>query len=260
MGWQGATCLPESRWPCSGHWRRVGHGKNRKEGRSSDGILNDMSGPYSDLGGPGSLTAAKMAVEDAGGRINGVRIDVISGDHQNKTDIGSATARRWFDTEGLTSSPTSRSRRSLAVGRSWPASETPHPDAGSTSDLSGKACSPYSTAWQDDTYAYSKAASQSTVANGGKTWFFIAADYAFGHALERDVSAFIKEAGRTVLGTVRHPINTNDMSSYLLQAQNSKAQVIGFLNGGSDLVNSIKRANEFGIADAGASWSVSRCI
>ena len=122
---------------------------------------------------------------------------------------------------------------------------------GSTSDLSGKACSPYSTAWQDDTYAYSRASARNTVKNGGKSWFFIEADYAFGHALERDVTAFIAEAGGTVLGAARHPINTGDMSSFLLQAQGSKAQVIGLLNGGADLINSIKQAKEFGIAAGG---------
>lgn len=216
------------------------------------GVLNDMSGPYADLGGPGSVIAAQIAVSDVGGAVNGVPVEIISGDHQNKADVGSATARRWFDVEGVDAiADVPVSSVALAVQEIGRQARRITLMQGSTSDLSGKACSPYSTAWQDDTYAYSKASAQNTVASGGKTWFFIEADYAFGHALERDVTAFINEAGGKVLGAVRHPINTGDMSSFLLQAQGSKAQVIGLLNGGSDLINSIKQAKEFGIVAGG---------
>lgn len=216
------------------------------------GVLNDMSGPYSDLGGSGSVVAAKLAVEDMGGSVNGVRVEVISGDHQNKTDIGSALARRWFDQDGVdVIADVPVSSVALAVQEIGRQAKRITLMQGSTSDLSGKACSPYSTAWQDDTYSYSKATSQSVVASGGKSWFFIAADYAFGLALERDAGGFIKGAGGTVVGSVRHPINAGDMSSYLLQAKSSGAQVVGLLNGGADLINSIKQANEFGIAAGG---------
>jgi branched-chain amino acid transport system substrate-binding protein len=216
------------------------------------GILNDMSGPYADLGGPGSVVAAQMAVDDLGGAINGVPVQIMSADHQNKADVGSATARRWFDVDGVDAiADVPVSSVALAVQEVGRRARRITLMQGSTSDLSGKACSPYSTAWQDDTYAYSKASAQNTVKNGGKTWFFVEADYAFGHALERDVTAFITEAGGSVVGVARHPINTSDLSSFLLQAQSSKAQVIGLLNGGADLINSIKQAKEFGITDSG---------
>jgi branched-chain amino acid transport system substrate-binding protein len=216
------------------------------------GILNDMTGPYADLGGPGSVVAARLAVEDMGGAVNGVPVEVLAADHQNKPDIGSAIARRWFEQDNVdVIADVPVSSVALAVQEIGRQTKRITLMQGSTSDLSGKACSPYSTAWQDDTYAYSRATSQSVVADGGKSWFFIAADYAFGHALERDASAFIRQAGGSVVGTVRHPINAGDMSSYLLQAQNSKAEVVGFLNGGADLVNSIKQANEFGIVAGG---------
>lgn len=216
------------------------------------GVLNDMSGPYADLGGAGSVLAAQMAVEDMGGKVNGVPVEVISADHQNKPDVGAQIARRWFDQDGVDAiADVPVSSVALAVQEVGRQAKRITLMQGSTSDLTGRACSPYSTAWQDDTYAYSRATSQSVVTGGGRTWFFIAADYAFGQALERDASAFIRQAGGSVLGTVRHPINVGDMGSYLLQAQASKAQAVGLLNGGSDLINSIKQANEFGLAAAG---------
>ncbi|NLR97378.1 ABC transporter substrate-binding protein [Rhizobium sp. P38BS-XIX] len=216
------------------------------------GILNDMSGPYADLGGPGSVVAANLAVQDMADAFKGVKLEIISGDHQNKADIGSALARRWFDQDGVdVIADVPVSSVALAVQEIGRQAKRITLMQGSTSDLSGKACSPYSTAWQDDTYAYSKATSQAVVLDGGKSWFFIAADYAFGQALERDAGGFIKAAGGEIVGSVRHPINAGDMSSYLLQAQSSGAQVVGLLNGGTDLINSIKQANEFGISASG---------
>jgi branched-chain amino acid transport system substrate-binding protein len=216
------------------------------------GILNDMSGPYADLGGAGSVVAAQLAIDDAGGKINGVPVEIVSADHQNKADVGSAIARRWFDQDGVdVIADVPVSSVALAVQEIGRQAKRITLMQATTSDLSGKACSPYSTAWQDDTYAYSKATSQAVVAAGGKSWFFISADYAFGHALERDAGAFIKEAGGTVAGAVRHPLNAGDMSSFLLRAQSSKADVVAFLNGGADLINSIKQANEFGLVAGG---------
>ncbi len=216
------------------------------------GILNDMSGPYADLGGPGSVIAARMAVEDAGGNVNGVPVKILSADHQNKADIGSAIARRWFDQDGVdVIADVPVSSVALAVQEIGRQGRRITLMQATTSDLSGKACSPYSTAWQDDTYAYSKATAQAVVAGGGKTWFFVSVDYAFGHSLERDAGQFIRQAGGTVIGAVRHPINAGDMSSYLVQAQSSKANVVAFANGGADLINSIKQANEFGLVAGG---------
>jgi branched-chain amino acid transport system substrate-binding protein len=216
------------------------------------GILNDMSGPYADLGGAGSVVAAQLAIDDAGGKVNGVPVEIVSADHQNKADVGSTIARRWFDQDGIdTIVDVPVSSVALAVQEIGRQAKRITLMQATTSDLSGKACSPYSTAWQDDTYAYSKATSQAVVAAGGKSWFFISADYAFGHALERDAGAFIKDAGGSVVGAVRHPLNAGDMSSFLLRGQSSKADVVAFLNGGADLINSIKQANEFGLVAGG---------
>ena len=216
------------------------------------GILNDMSGPYADLGGPGSVVAARLAVEDEGGKINGVPVEILSADHQNKADVGSAIARRWIDQDGVdVIADVPVSSVALAVQEIGRQAKRLTLMQGTSSDLTGKACSPYSTAWQDDTYAYSKATSQAVVAAGGKSWFFISADYAFGHTLERDAGTFITEAGGKVVGAVRHPLNGGDMSSFLLQAQGSKADVVAFANGGADLMTSIKQANEFGLVADG---------
>jgi branched-chain amino acid transport system substrate-binding protein len=215
------------------------------------GVLNDMSGPYADLGGPGSVIAAQMAVDDFG-PVNGAKVEILSADHQNKADVGSAVARRWIDQDGVdVIADVPVSSVALAVQEIGRQAKRITLMQGTTSDLTGKACSPYSTAWHEDTYAYSKTSSQSVVQEGGKRWFFIEADYAFGQALNRDASAFIKAAGGEVIGSVRHPLNAGDMSSYLVRAQSSGAQVIGLLNGGSDMINSIKQANEFGLVKGG---------
>lgn len=216
------------------------------------GVLNDMSGPYADLGGPGSVLAARMAVEDAGGALNGIKVEILSADHQNKADVGSAIARRWIDQDGIdVIADVPVSSVALAVQEIGRAAKRITLMQGTTSDLTGRACSPYSTAWHEDTYAYSKTSSQSVVEEGGRKWFFVEADYAFGQALNRDASAFIKSAGGEVVGSIRHPLNAGDMSAFLVRAQSSGAQVIGLLNGGSDMINSIKQANEFGIVRGG---------
>jgi branched-chain amino acid transport system substrate-binding protein len=217
------------------------------------GVLNDMSSLYADIGGKGSVLAAQMAVDDFGGKVLDQPIEVISGDHQNKPDIGAGLARKWIDTEhvdAIVDVPTSsvalaiqevtRQKKRIFL-MSGPAS----------SDLTGKACSPYGFQWTYDTYALAHGTGDAMVKQGGDTWFFITADYAFGHALERDTSDAVKAAGGKVLGSVNVPLNTQDFSSFLLQAQASKAKVIGLANAGGDTINSIKQAAEFGIVAGG---------
>ena len=216
------------------------------------GVLNDMSGPYADLGGRGSVVAAQLAVEDMGGAVNGVRIEIVSGDHQNKPDIGAALARRWFDEDGVDAiADVPVSSVALAVQEIGRSARRITLMQGTTSDLTGKACSPYSTAWHADTYALSKAIARAVTGTGGKTWFFIAADYAFGRALARDATTFITGSGGQIVGSAFHPLNAGDMASYLLAAQSARTQVVALLNSGSDLINSIKQANEFGIVSGG---------
>src|SRR4051812_43627747 len=217
------------------------------------GVLNDQSGLYADLAGQGSVTAAKMAVEDSGGKVGDASVEVVFADHQNKPDIGSNIARQWFDVDGvdmIVDVPTS----SVALAVSGVAKDKNKVFIGSgpgTSDLTGKACSPNTVHWTYDTYALAQTTGKAEVATGGKTWFFLTADYAFGAALERDTTAVVKQAGGEVLGSVKHPLNTTDFSSFLLQAQSSKAQVIGLANAGGDTINSIKAASEFGIVRGG---------
>lgn len=214
------------------------------------GVLNDQSGMMADLSGKLAVEAVKMAIEDFGGKVLGKTIEVISADHQNKVDIGLATARKWYEQEkvdlildvpnsaiALAVQDLTRQMNRVAIFTS----------AG-TSDLTGKGCSPNGFHWTYDTYAYASGVAAGVVADGGKSWFFVTSDYAFGHALERDASAVVKAKGGQVIGAVRHPISSADFSSYLLQAQSSKAQVIGLANGSGDTVNSVKQAREFGIA------------
>jgi branched-chain amino acid transport system substrate-binding protein len=216
------------------------------------GVLNDQSGLYADLAGQGSVTAAKMAVEDFG-NIPETKVEVVFADHQNKPDIGSNIARQWYDVDGvdvIVDVPTS----SVALAISQLTKEKNKVFIGSgpgTSDLTGKSCSPNTVHWTYDTYALAQTTGKAEVQTGGKTWFFLTADYAFGAALERDTTAVVKAAGGEVLGSVKHPLNTTDFSSFLLQAQASKAQVIGLANAGGDTINSIKAASEFGIIKGG---------
>jgi len=217
------------------------------------GVLNDQSGPYADLAGAGSVAAAKMAAEDSGGKIGDATIEVIFADHQNKPDVGSNIARQWYDVDGvdvIVDVPTS----SVALAVSQITREKNKVFLGSspgTSDLTGKACSPNTIHWTYDTYALAHTTGSAVVQTGGDTWFFLTADYAFGQALERDTSAVVISSGGKVLGSVKHPLNTTDFSSFLLQAQSSKAKVIGLANAGGDTINSIKAAAEFGIVRGG---------
>jgi branched-chain amino acid transport system substrate-binding protein len=216
------------------------------------GVLNDQSGLYADIAGQGSVTAAKMAVEDFG-KMGDTKVEVVFGDHQNKPDVGSNIARQWYDVDGvdmIIDVPTS----SVALAVSQLTKEKNKVFIGSgpgTSDLTGKSCSPNTVHWTYDTYALAHTTGAAEVQSGGKTWFFLTADYAFGAALERDTSAVVKASGGEVLGSVKHPLNTTDFSSFLLQAQSSKAQVIGLANAGGDTINCIKAAAEFGIIKGG---------
>lgn len=217
------------------------------------GVLSDMSGLYADIGGPGSVVAAQMAVQDFNPASHHMKVDIVSADHQNKPDIGSAIARRWFDTDHVNAIvDVPNSGVALAVSNVTREKNGVFLISGAgDSDLTNRQCSPNSVHWTYDTWALAHGTGSAIVRRGGKTWFFITADYAFGHALERDTSAVVEAAGGKVLGAVRAPLNTADFSSYLLQAQGSKAQVIGLANAGGDTINAVKQAHEFGIVDRG---------
>jgi branched-chain amino acid transport system substrate-binding protein len=217
------------------------------------GVLSDMSGLYADIGGPGSVAAAQMAVEDFNPGSHHMKVEIVSADHQNKPDIGSAIARRWFDTEKVNAiADVPNSGVALAVSNVTREKNGVFLISGAAdSDLTDKQCSPNSVHWTYDTWALAHGTGGAIVQQGGKSWFFITADYAFGHALERDTAAVVKAAGGKVLGAVRAPLNTADFSSYLLQAQGSKAQVIGLANAGGDTINAVKQAAEFGIVQGG---------
>ena len=221
------------------------------------GVLNDQSGLYADIAGTASVWVARKAVEDFGAAAKGMKVEILSGDHQNKPDIGLSIARQWFDVDkvdAIADVPTSsvalavnelirdKNKVFLAVG---PA----------TSDLTGKACSPNTVHWIYDTWALANGTGNAIVKRGGDTWFFITADYAFGYALERDTEAVVLKSGGKVLGKVRHPFPGTDFSSFLLQAQASKAQIIGLANAGGDTINSIKQGAEFGIVQGGQKFA-----
>jgi branched-chain amino acid transport system substrate-binding protein len=214
------------------------------------GVLNDQSGLYADLGGPGSVTAARMAAEDAGGTVLGKPIEIVFADHQNKADIGVAVARRWFESEKVDMA-TGFDNSSVALAVEQLAAELNKiaiaGAVGSTA-FTGKNCTPNEASWIYDSYALTTSLAKSTVAEGRDTWFFITVDYAFGHSMEADATAAVLAAGGMVLGSVRHPLNTSDFSSYLLQAQASGAKVVALANGGGDMVNAVKQANEFGLS------------
>ncbi|HSR99130.1 MAG TPA: ABC transporter substrate-binding protein [Kofleriaceae bacterium] len=217
------------------------------------GVLSDMSGLYADLGGQGSVIAAQMAAEEVGNTVAGMPIEIISADHQNKPDIGSNIAREWYDTKNvdvIVDVPTS----SVALAVSPITADKNKVflvNGAGTSDLTGAKCSPNTVHWAYDTWALANAAGREIVKNGGDTWFFLTVDYAFGTALERDTRAAIEANGGKVLGAVKHPLNTADFSSFLLQAQGSKAKVVALANAGGDTINSIKQASEFGIMSKG---------
>ncbi|MBN9040334.1 MAG: ABC transporter permease [Rhizobiales bacterium 62-47] len=217
------------------------------------GVLNDQSGLYADLAGPGSVIAAQMAIEDSGLTKKGWKIDVISGDHQNKPDIGVNLARQWIDVDKvdvIADVPTSSV--ALAVNNLVKEKNSILLDSGAgTSDLTNSQCTPNTIHWTYDTYTLAHGTGSALTKSGGNTWFFLTADYAFGTALERDTTAAVNALGGKVVGSVKHPLNTADFSSFLLQAQASKAKVIGLANAGGDTVNSIKQASEFGIVKGG---------
>lgn len=217
------------------------------------GVLNDRSGLYADLSGEGSVIAARLAVEDFKAAEKGIKVEIVSADHQNKPDVGSTIARTWYDQDGvdlILDVPTSSV--ALAVNQITREKNKIHINSGAaSSDLSGKACSPNTIHWTYDTYALAQGTGGAMVKAGGDTWFFMTADYAFGHALERDTAAIVTKNGGKVLGVVRTPFPGTDFSSFLLQAQSSKAKVIGLANAGGDTINSIKQAGEFGITAGG---------
>lgn len=217
------------------------------------GVLNDRSGTYADLSGEGSAVAARMAIEDFKAAEKGIKAEVVAADHQNKPDVGSNIVRQWFDTQNVdvvADVPTS----SVALAVSQIAKEKNKifiVSGAASSDLTGKACNANTLHWTYDTWQLANGTGGALVKDGGDTWFFLTADYAFGHALERDTGAAVTKAGGKVLGNVRHPFPAQDFSSFLLQAQGSGAKVIGLANAGADTINSIKQASEFGITQAG---------
>ncbi len=217
------------------------------------GVMNDMTGVYADVSGKGGALAARMAAEDFGGKVLGRPIEILEADHQNKPDVGSNVVRQWFDRDGvLAVADVPTSSVALAVNEIAREKKRVFLVSGAaSSDLTGKACSPTTIHWTYDTYALGYGTGKTLVEQGGDTWFFLTADYAFGQALERDTTSFVQQGGGKVLGGVRVPLATNDFSSYLLQAQASKAKVIGLANAGGDTINSIKQASEFGIVAGG---------
>jgi branched-chain amino acid transport system substrate-binding protein len=217
------------------------------------GVLNDQSGIYADLAGPGSVIAARLAVEDAGGKVLGRPIEVVVADHQGKPDIGANIARKWYETDGETAifdvpvssialavQEIAKQKNQIAVFSS-----------ASSSDILGKSCSPTTFQWTFNTASAARSTAAALVGDGSKTWYFIAADYAFGRAMVRDATSVINEKGGKVVGTSWHPIGTTDFGSFLLQAQTSGTQVVAFVSGGSDFISAVKQSNEFGIAAGG---------
>jgi branched-chain amino acid transport system substrate-binding protein len=213
------------------------------------GFITDISGLYSDIDGPAGAEMIRQAVADMGGAINGKKIEVLVADHQNKADIASAKAREWFDQQGLdlliggTNSGTSLAMAGVAAEKKKPFIAV----GAAASALTNERCSPYTVHWAYDTVALAKGTGNAVVKAGGKSWYFLTADYAFGSALQTDTSAIVKAAGGNVIGAVRHPLSASDFSSFLLQAQTSKAQILGLANAGGDMINAVKAANEFGI-------------
>ncbi|MGJ4993299.1 ABC transporter substrate-binding protein [Bradyrhizobium sp. HKCCYLS3077] len=217
------------------------------------GILNDQSGVYADYGGKYSVEAARMAIEDFGGEVLGQKVEMATADHQNKPDLASSIARRWYDTEGV-DMITELTTSSVALAIQDLSKEKKKIDivvGAATSRITGDACTPYGFHWAYDTRALAVGTGGALVESGGDTWFFMTADYAFGYALEKDTSDIVTSKGGKVLGSVRIPLNSSDFSSFLLQAQSSKAKIIGLANAGLDTTNSIKQAAEFGIVKAG---------
>jgi len=217
------------------------------------GVLSDFSSVYSDIGGMGNVEATKMAIEDFGGSIFGKPIELVTADVLNKADVAAAIARKWYENEGvdmIIDLPTSATALAvMELSRQY--EKIMIVTDAASSDITGKSCSPFTAHWTYDTYSNAHTVGSAIVKNGGDSWFFITADYVFGHSIERDTSEVVKAAGGQVLGSVKHPLNTADFSSFLLQAQASKAKIIGLANGGGDTINAIKQAGEFGIVAGG---------
>ena len=217
------------------------------------GVLSDFSSVYSDIGGTGNVEATKMAIEDFGGVMFGKPIELVTADVLNKPDIAASIARKWWETEGvdmIIDLPTSATALAVMELSKQYEKIMIVTDAAS-SDITGKSCSPYTAHWTYDTYSNAHTVGSAIVKNGGDSWFFITADYVFGHSIERDTGDVVRAAGGKVLGSVKHPLNTPDFSSFLLQAQASKAKIIGLANGGGDTINAIKQAGEFGVVAGG---------
>jgi branched-chain amino acid transport system substrate-binding protein len=223
------------------------------DGTTKIGVMNDMSGTYSDLSGQGSVIAARMAVEDFGAAAKGLKVEIVGADHQNKPDVGSNIVRTWIDVDKvdvIVDVPTSSV--ALAVNEIVKEKNKVFLVSGAAaSDLTGPKCSPNTVHWTYDTWALANGTGKAVVQTGGNTWFFLTADYAFGHALERDTAAVVETSGGKVVGKVRHPFPATDFSSFLLQAQASRAKIIGLANAGADTINAIKQAAEFGITRGG---------
>jgi branched-chain amino acid transport system substrate-binding protein len=217
------------------------------------GILSDFSSVYSDIGGMGNVEASKMAIEEFGGSMFGAPIELLTADPQNKPETAASIVRKWYENEGvdvIIDMPTSATALAgMELSKQF--EKIMIVTDAASSDITGKSCSPYTAHWTYDTYANAHTVGGAIVKNGGDSWFFITADYVFGHSIERDTGEVVKAAGGKVLGSVRHPLNTADFSSYLLQAQSSKAKIIGLANGGGDTINAIKQAGEFGIVAGG---------
>jgi branched-chain amino acid transport system substrate-binding protein len=221
------------------------------------GVMSDMSGLYSDLGGPGSVAAAKLAVEDFNPAAHGMKVDIVTGDMQNKPDVGSNLARQWYDVDHVDMIvDVPNSGVALAINEVAREKNKVFIVSGAaSSDLTGPKCSPDTVHWTYDTWMLANGTGKALVKTGGDTWFFITADYAFGHALERDTTAVVTANGGKVLGSVSVPLNNSDFSSFLLQAQSSKAKIIGLANAGGDTINSIKQGAEFGIVSGGQQFA-----
>jgi len=213
------------------------------------GVLTDMSGLYSDVGGQGSVLAAQMAVDDFGGKVKGKKIEVVAADHQNKADVASSTVRQWIDRDGVDMvTDALNSAVALATAKVVAEKKRILIDTGAASTrLTNEECTPYTIHHTYDTFALANGTGKAVVKQGGDTWYFLTADYAFGHSLEKDTSDVVKSSGGKVLGAVRHPLAASDFSSFLLQAQASRAKIVGLANAGGDTINAIKGANEFGL-------------
>lgn len=217
------------------------------------GVMNDLSGVYADFQGIGSVIAAQLAVDDFGGNVNGHPVEVVKGDHQNKVDIGSSMARQWFDQDGVdVIFDVPNSAIALAVSNiAREKNKVFIASGGVTSELTGKSCSPNTIQWTFDNWSLANGLVQAVIATGGDTWFFLTSDYAFGHDLEKTASAAVAQYGGKVMGSVRHPLGTSDFSSFLLQAQSSKAKIIALANAGGDTTNAVKQSAEFGLTKGG---------